>query len=262
MAQANARREQFSLQGKSALVIGASRPVGRAVAVSLAEAGADVAVSTTTRSQSEEVAASSCANEVSALNRKGFAITIDAASEADVQSLLERSLSEFERLDVLVNAHDLPFAKPLPEVTPDEWRRVVDVNLTGVYLACRAAAAPMLSQGSGRIINVVSLLAERGMVNGAPYCAAQAGVMNLTRALALEWARSGVTVNAIGAGWTEGMGLLTDEDARHQLKRYLPAKRLARPEEIAGIAVYLASDAAAYLTGQVVWIEGGALSHV
>jgi NAD(P)-dependent dehydrogenase (short-subunit alcohol dehydrogenase family) len=120
----------------------------------------------------------------------------------------------------------------------------------------------MLSRESGRIINVVSLLAERGMVNGAAYCAAQAGMMNLTRALALEWARSGITVNAIGAGWTEGMGLLADEDARRQLERYLPGKRLATPEEIAGVAVYLASDAAEYLTGQVVWIEGGALSHV
>jgi len=262
MAQADARREQFSLQGKAALVIGASRPVGRAVAVSLAEAGADVAVSTTTRSQREEVAANSCANEVWALNRKGFAATIDAASEADVRSLLERTVSELGRLDVLVNAHDLPFAKPFQEVTPNEWRRVLDVNLTGVYLACRAAAEPMLSQGSGRIINVVSLLAERGMVNGAAYCAAQAGVMNLTRALALEWARSGITVNAIGAGWTEGMAFLANEDARRQLERYLPGKRLAQPEEIAGVAVYLASNAAEYVTGQVVWIEGGALSHV
>jgi NAD(P)-dependent dehydrogenase (short-subunit alcohol dehydrogenase family) len=255
-------QKQFSLEGKAALVIGASRPVGRAVAVALADAGADVAVSTTTRLQSEEVAVNSCANEVRALNRKGFAATIDAASEIDIQSLLKRTLSELQRLDVLVNAHDLAFAKPLPEVTPNEWRRVMDVNLTGVYLACRAAARPMLSQESGRIINVVSLLAERGLVNGAAYCAAQAGVMNLTRALALEWARSGITVNAIGAGWTEGMGLLADEDARRQLERYLPGKRLATPEEIAGVAVYLASDAAEYLTGQVVWIEGGALSHV
>ncbi len=255
-------QQQFSLSGKTALVIGAAGPVGRALAVALAEAGADVAVSTTTRSRQEEVAANSAANEIWALKRKGFAATIDAASESDVDNLVQRAVAEMGRLDVLVNAHDLPFAKPLTEITPEEWRRVVDVNLTGVYLACRAAAEPMLSQGSGRMINVVSLLAERGMVNGAAYCAAQAGVMNLTRALALEWAKTGVTVNAIGAGWTEGMALLADEEARRKLERYLPGKRLAKPEEIAGIAAYLASDAAEYLTGQVVWIEGGALSHV
>lgn len=254
--------EGFSLGGKAALVIGASGPLGRAAAVALAEAGADVAAATTTKSQREEVAANSCTNEVWALNRRGFAQAIDAASEAEVQTLVERTVAELGRLDVLVNAHDLPFARPFAEVSPAEWRRVIDVNLTGVYLACRAASAPMLAQRSGRIINIVSLLAERGMVNGAAYCAAQAGVMNLTRALALEWARTGVTVNAIGAGWTEGMAFLSDEEARRQMERYLPAKRLASPQEISEAVVYIASEAAEYMTGQIVWIEGGALSHV
>ena len=254
-------QEMFSLQGRGALVIGAAGPIGRAVAVALAEAGANVAVATTTRSQREEVVANSCANEIWALNRRGFAQAIDAASESDVEALMQRTLSELGRLDVLVNAPDLPFAKPLTEITAAEWQRVIDVNLTGVYLACRAAAQPMLSQRSGRIINVVSVLGERGMINGAAYCAAQAGVLNLTRALALEWARSGIRVNALGAGWTEGAGLLGQEDARQQLERYLPPRRLAQPEEIAGAAVYAASDAADYLTGQVIWIDGGSLSR-
>lgn len=253
--------ETFSLRGRTALVIGAGGAIGRAVAVALAEAGADVAVATSTRAQKEEVAANSCANEVWALNRRGFAQPIDAASEPDMAALLERTVSELGRLDILVNAHDLPFAKALPDTTSAEWQRVIGVNLTGVFLACRAASAPMLAQGSGRIINIVSLLGERGMSNGAAYCAAQAGVLNLTRALALEWARSGVKVNAIGAGWTEGMGLLNDEAARQQLERFLPQRRLASPEEIAGAAVYVASDAADYLTGQILWIDGGALSH-
>jgi NAD(P)-dependent dehydrogenase (short-subunit alcohol dehydrogenase family) len=255
-------QEQFSLAGKNALVIGASSPLGRAAAVALAEAGANVGVTTTTRAPNEEVTANSCANEIWALDRKGFAQALDAADEHAVGEVVARAVSEFGRLDVLVNAQDLPFARPLTEITPAEWHRVIDVNLGGVYLACQAAARHMLPQGSGRVINIASLLGERGMANGAAYCAAQAGVLNLTRALALEWARSGINVNAIGAGWTEGMGIIGGEEGRQQLERYLPYKRLAKPDEISGIAVYLASDAAAYMTGQVIWIEGGALSHV
>jgi 2-dehydro-3-deoxy-D-gluconate 5-dehydrogenase len=254
--------EQFSLAGKAALVIGASNPLGRAAAVALAEAGADVGVATTTRSSREEVAANSCANEIWALDRKGFAQAIDAADESDIEALVERTVSELGRLDILVNAPDLHFAKPLVDISLAEWRRVLDANLTSLFLACRAAGRQMLKQESGRIVNISSVLAERGMANGSAYCAAQAGVLNLTRALALEWARSGVTVNAVGAGWIDAGGFLADENMRRQLERYLPYKRLAEPDEISGAVVYLASDAAAYLTGQVIWIEGGALSHV
>lgn len=254
--------EQFSLRDKAALVIGASSPIGRATALALAEAGANVVVATTLRTRREEEASHACADAIRALHRQGFARTIDTTSEAEVEALVRQTVSALGRLDTLVNAHDLPFAKPLPDVSPAEWRRVLEVNLTGVYLACRAAAGPMLSQKKGRIINLVSLLGERGMANGSAYCAAQAGVLNLTRALALEWARKGITVNAIGAGWTEGMGLITDEALKQQLARYLPHRRLAQPQEIGAAAVYVASDAAEFLTGQVMWLDGGALSHL
>ncbi len=254
--------EEFSLQDKAALVMGASSPIGGAVAIALAEAGAKVAVTTLLPSKREAATVTSCLNAIHALNRPGFAQSIGTTSESDVTTLVRRTVSELGRLDILINAHDLIFAKPLPEVTPVEWRRVLEVNLTGVYLACRAAAEPMLAQGKGRIINLVSLLGERGMANGSAYCAAQAGVLNLTRALALEWARRGITVNALGAGWTEGMGLIADEAVKKQLARYLPQRRLAQPQEISGAAVYLASEAAEFLTGQVIWVAGGALSHL
>jgi 2-deoxy-D-gluconate 3-dehydrogenase len=253
---------EFSLLDRKALVVGASNPIGRAIAVALAEAGADVAVATTTRAQSEEVLANSCSNEMWALNRRSFAQSIDAASESHVDALIERTVSELGGLDVLVNAQDLPLAKPLLETSFEEWRRVLDANVGSMFLASKAAAKVILGHGKGRIINVASVLGERGMANGAAYCTAQAGVFNLTRALALEFAREGINVNAIGAGWTEGMGIIGGDEERQKLERYLPHKRLARPEEVAGVAVYLASEASDYLTGQVVWVEGGALSHV
>jgi len=254
--------EQFSLRGKAALVVGASTALGDAAAIALAEAGADVAVATGLPTPLDTEATNACANTIRALQRKSFAKTIDGTSESEVASLVQQTVTELGRLDILVNAPDLPFAKPLAEVSLTEWQRVLAVNLTGVYLSCRAASAPMLTQQAGRIINIVSVLSERGMANGSAYCAAQAGVLNLTRALSLEWARNGITVNAIGAGWADGMGMIADEQIKQQLARYIPNKRLARPHEISDAVVYLASDVTGFITGQTVWIEGGVLSRL
>jgi len=252
----------FSLHDKVAFVVGAGQPIGRAAALALAEAGAHVVLTTTLRTKREADAAHACMNDILTRQRKSSVHAIDVTNEQDVQTAIQHTVTQYEHLDILVNAPDLPFAKPLPDVALGEWQRVLAVNLTSVYLTCQAAAGPMLAQQKGRIINVVSLLGERGMTNGSAYCAAQAGVLNLTRALALEWARSGITVNAIGAGWTEGMGMLADETLRQQLTRYLPTKRLAQPYEIGEAAVYLASDTTDFLTGQVLWIDGGALSRL
>jgi len=254
--------QALSLDQKTALVVGAITPLGRAIAVALAEAGAEVVVATLLPTQRQQDAVNVCAREIQGLQRKSVAQAIDTTNESDVNNLVQHVVSTFGHLDILVNAHDLPFAKPVSEVSLAEWRRVLDVHITGTYLACRAAAGPMRAQGKGRIINVVSLLSERGMANGSAYCAAQGGMLNLTRALATEWARSGVTVNALGVGWTEGSAFATDDELKKQLERYLPHKRLAQPQEVGGAAVYLASDATGFITGQVLWIEGGALSHV
>jgi NAD(P)-dependent dehydrogenase (short-subunit alcohol dehydrogenase family) len=247
----------FALQGKAALVIGASQDIGRAIALALAEAGADIAVASVLSSPRQTEAISMCLSEVQVCGRKGFAQTIDASHEDNVNALVQRTVRELGGLDILVNAHDLPFAKPVADVSLSEWQRVLDVNLTGPYLACRAASGQMIAQGQGRIINIVSLLGERGMTNGSAYCAAQAGVLNLTRALALEWARLGITVNAIGAGWIEGAGFLVNDAIQQQLTRYIPQKRTGQPGEVAGAAVYLASDLSGFVTGQTLWIDGG-----
>ena len=249
--------EAFALRGKVALVIGASNGIGRAIAVALAETGADIALASVLPRPRETEAISMCLGEVQARGCKSFAQTIDAGNEDDVNALVQRTITELGRLDILINAQDLPFAKSVADATVDEWRRVLEVNLNGPYLACRAAFSHMLAHGQGRIINVVSLLGERGMANGSAYCAAQGGLLNLTRALALEWARTGITVNAVGAGWIKGAGLLANDAIEQQLTRYIPQKRTGQPEEVAGAAVYLASDASGFVTGQILWVDGG-----
>ncbi|KPK46985.1 MAG: hypothetical protein AMJ77_04525 [Dehalococcoidia bacterium SM23_28_2] len=255
--------KEFELTGKVALVVGGATALGRALAVALAEAGADVAVTSCTRGEQEEEAANSTAAEVRAIGRRGFAAAIDVTDASQVDAVVQRAVDELGGLHILVNNPDLPFAKPLAEVADDEWQRVLAANLTAVFLATRAAAPVMLRQGKGRVINVSSLLGERGVINGAAYCAAKAGVINMTRALALEWAREGINVNCIGVGFLDDVpGIGGDEALKASLERYLPMRRLARSQEMAGLSVYLASDASDFVTGQVIFIEGGALSHV
>ena len=255
--------KEFELTGKVALVVGGATALGRALAVALAEAGADVAVTSCTRGEQEEEAANSTAAEVWAIGRRGFAAAIDVTDASQVDAVVQRAVDELGGLHILVNNPDLPFAKPLAEVADDEWQRVLAANLTAVFLATRAAAPVMLHQGRGKVINVSSLLGERGVINSAAYCAAKAGVINMTRALALEWAREGINVNCIGVGFLDDVpGIGGDEALKASLERYLPMRRLARSQEMAGLSVYLASDASDFVTGQVIFIEGGALSHV
>ena len=255
--------KQFELSGKVALVVGGATALGRAIGVALAEAGADAAFTSLTVNRQEEVAANSAVNEVWALGRRGFAAAIDVTDAAQVEAVVRRAVDELGRLDILVNNPDLPFAKPLADTAPDEWQRVLTANLSAVFFACRAAGAVMLPQGKGRIINVTSILGERGLSNSTAYCAAKAGVINLTRALALEWARTGVTVNGIGVGFLEDApGIGEDGSLKEALEKYLPLRRLARSSEMAGLAVYLASDASEFITGQTIFVEGGALAHV
>jgi NAD(P)-dependent dehydrogenase (short-subunit alcohol dehydrogenase family) len=256
-------QKEFELTGKVALVVGGATSLGRALAVGLAEAGADVAVTSCTQDKQEEMALNAAADEVRAIGRKGFAAAIDVTDAAQVDAVVQRVVDELGGLHILVSNPDLPFAKPTAEVTDEEWQRVLATNLTAVFLASRAAARVMLRQGGGKIINVSSLLGERGLINSAAYCAAKAGVISMTRALALEWARDGINVNCIGVGFLEDVpGVGEDEALKASLEHYLPMRRLAHSGEMAGLAVYLASGASDFVTGQAIFVEGGALSHV
>ena len=247
--------EEFNLRGKTALVAGDSRFWGKYVAAALAEAGADVAVAAQNLKKLDEAVA-----EVRRLGRKAVAIPTDVTKSSQVQKMVERAIAEFGKIDIQVNAADLRFAKPFLEITENEWHQVMEANSTSVFLCCQAVGEHMLKQKKGRIINIISCLAERGMANGAAYCVAMGGVLQLTRVLALEWARQGITVNAIGTGWFSE----TDKTGAAQedfLLRYLPLKRYGHPSEIGSLVVYLASDVTAYISGQFLYADGAVMAH-
>ncbi len=247
--------EEFNLRGKAALVTGDSRFWGKYVVAALAEAGADVAVAAKSSRKLDEAV-----GEVQHLGRKVVAIPTDMTKSSQVEKMVGQAIAEFGKIDILVNAADLEFAKPFVEITEDEWHRVMEANLTSVFLCCQAVGKHMLEQKKGRIINITSCLAERGLANSAAYCAAKGGVPSLTRALALEWAREDITVNAIGAGWFSETEK-AEAAAEARLLRFLPLKRYGHPREIGPLVVYLASDAAENITGQFLYVDGAIMSH-
>ena len=262
----NAKRslDAYDLSGKRALVLGAGSGAGRAIALALAEAGADLALSTVTTDGEEVMALRKTARGVRELGRTAVEQAIDASLGTGAQVMVRQVTKELGRIDVLVNAPPGGFlGKPATKVSDAEWAKVIGRTLSATFVACRAVGREMLKGGAenrpgGRIINVASVLGERGLANAAAYCAAQGGILNLTRALAQEWAAQGITVNAIAQGWMEDSPALGDPTPEaNQTVRYIPMKRAGRPDEVAPLAVYLASDASGYITGQILFVDGG-----
>ncbi len=243
------------LAGKAAVVTGASRGLGRAIAVALAEAGADVALAARSKHDLEETA-----RLVERAGRRAVVVPVDVASYAEVEALMGRTVRELGRLDVLVNNAGVARVAPLAEMTSEDWRFMLDVNLTGVFNGCRAAAPHLIAQKSGKVINVASVLGQVGLPGYTIYGATKGGVIALTRALGVEWARHGVQVNAIAPGWfATDMTDPAFSDARinERLTRDIPMRRIGRPEEIGPLAVYLASAASSFMTGQTIFLDGG-----
>lgn len=247
---------KFSLKGKNVLVAGNSRYWTKYLAVALVEAGANLAIATGDRKKCAEAA-----DEVRKLGKVAVTITADLTDASHVQKVVDETIKEFRNIDILVNANDVWFARPLIDVTVNEWKSVMDANLTSLFLCCQTVGKHMLEQNKGKIINLASCLAERGLANASVYCAAMGGVLQFTRAAAIEWARSGITVNAIGLGWfSEVNQVETAQEDR--LVRYIPVKRYGHPEEIGSLAVYLASDAANFVTGQMMYVDGAITLHM
>lgn len=254
--------DPFSLSGRVAVVLGAGDPLGRAAAVALAEAGADVAVASLRGGQQEAVRVHSVANEIWSLGRNNLALELDATATEQVDAAVTRVVSELGRLDILVNAADLVAAAPLEEQSPDDWQQILAANLLAPAQVARAAAQPMKARGYGRVINVVSILAARGVANTSAYAAAHAGVLAITRSLSQEWARSGITVNALQVGFYDGQhGFGDDPEASRQLSRMLPAKQLVDPRDVGSAVVALATDSG-FTTGETIALDGAASARV
>jgi len=250
--------ELFSLEGKVALVTGGGRGLGRGIALALAQAGADVAVASRTRAQLEEVA-----DQIEGLGRRAHVVVADVGNLADIREMVDEVATGLGGIDVLVNAAGVNQRIPSLEVTEEQWEWIVDINLKGTFFACQAAASLMRTSGGGSIINIASLLSAVGIPTLAPYAASKAGVVGLTRVLAAEWGRYGIRVNAIGPGYFRTdmtRGLFSDPDWLSRLKRQLPLGREGVPGDLAGVAVFLASDASRYVTGQVIYVDGGYLA--
>lgn len=253
--------EGFDLSGRTGLVIGGGSAVGRAIALALAEAGAHVAVATATTAGDEVMAARRTRRAIEALGRHSTEYAFDTTLGQNVQVSTRQVSKEMGGLDILVNAQDAFLGKPAEKTSDSEWSRVLALNLSGVFYACRAAAREMLGRG-GQIINVVNGLGERGMANVAAYTAAKHGVIGLTRALALEYAERRIRVNAIEGGWLEGSPGAGEAGEENLLVRYIPMKRLGSAEDLAVLAVLLASPSTDFITGQVFSVAGGLMSHL
>jgi 3-oxoacyl-[acyl-carrier protein] reductase len=255
--------EAFDLSGKRALVVGAASSVGRAIALALSEAGADVTVTSASPKASEALAVKRLAQRIAITCPRREPQALDASLGTAVQVMVRRVVKDMGGLDILVTAPDLFLGKAAEKTSDLEWSRIISANLSPVFYACRAAGREMIKQRWGRIINVASAMGERGLANSAAYCAAKAGVMNLTRALAQEWGPHGVTVNCIAPGWLEDSPGLGEPDPQaNKLIRFIPMRRPGNADEVAPLALWLASEAAGYVSGQTFFVDGGLTCHL
>ena len=242
----------MSLQGKVTIITGAGQGIGQSIALVFAQAGAKVMVSDLDMDKAEKVAA-----EIKQQGGDALAIACDVADQAALENLFNQTIKEFGALDILVNnAGVFPF-KPFLEISAEDWDKVLDINLKGTFFASQLAAREM--QVGGRIINISSIAAQVAFSGLSHYCASKGGVESLTRVLALELAEKKITVNAVAPGATDTPGASQglDKTAKKQTEAAIPLARMGKPEEIAAAVLFLASKEAAYITGQVLTVDGG-----
>ncbi len=248
----------FSLDGKVAVVTGGTSGIGRALSLGLADAGADVIASARRQQQVDETA-----KEIEARGRKTLRMASDVSDRASLEKLLVATLESFGKVDILVNCAGIIKRRPTIDLPEEEWNNILNVNLTGTFRACQVFGRSMIERGYGRIINIASLNSFVALSEVAAYAASKAGVASLTRSLAVEWSKKGVTVNAVAPGVfrTDLNAQLLDSTPRGQeLLMRTPMGRFGKTEELIGAVVYLASDSASFVTGQSIVVDGGFLA--
>lgn len=253
--EAGSRFPKLSLNGRVALVTGAGKGLGRAAALGLARAGADVAIASRTGRDLEAVAA-----EIESIGKRALAIVLDARQSKELDAAIDETVTRLGSLDVLVHSVGRSLRKPTLAVEDGEWQDLVATNLDSTFFACRAAARHMVKQRSGSIVNIASAAGLRGRPTNAAYSAAKAGVINLSRALAVEWAPHNVRVNVLAPG--RFLTPLTEKEMSDPVKygefvRQVPLGRIGQPQELEEIIAWLASDASSFVTGSVVVMDGG-----
>ncbi len=249
----------MDLKNKVAIVTGSRRGIGKEIALALAKAGANVVVSDINLDDCNKVV-----EEIKAIGKKGLAVKADVSNPEDLSQMINLTTEKFGKVDILVNNAGIYMQKSLTDLTEQDFDRVLDINLKGVFLCSKAAVPEMIKQGKGKIINITSIAGQVGFANSSAYCASKGAIINMTRELALELAQYKINVNAIGPGVIETdmtKELLKDKATRETLLANIPLSRIGKPEDIANAALFLASDNSDYITGITLFVDGGWIAH-